>query len=252
MRGLSISSGKIEISDGSRVTFTTDGTLVNLLPASYDLNLSDIDFTYPDFTKSYAYYWSGEHTTSIKSEGCSTAITAVPQNWNNFSSPRVLGALPAVSGIDFLDILVYPRRTNTPSNWMGAAIPTPIQQNAWTDMGGGSSMIVEQALGMARSVTVQISGGNVVLLAQQSVADYPTGWWTTDPTENIAFTYGSNGRGLPVSGRDFKEALFAHWPGAYAFQRNGVGSTNPCATSDNTNYASNWRFDFRIAFGRRS
>ena len=110
-------------------------------------------------------------------------------------------------------------------------------------------MIVEQAIGMTRAVTPTISGGNVVLLAQQSVSNAPTGY-ITNPATNQGITYGSNGQGVPVSARDFKEYINQKdILLQYVFRRNG---NNPCATSDNTNYASNWRFDFRIAFGRRT
>lgn len=252
-KGLKIADGAMKIFDGTRTTFTTDGTLVNLLPESYDLNLSDINLNFPDFTKSDAYYWSGGHTVVIggtdrRSEGCSTSITVIPQNWNNFSSPVILGASPS-SLIDFIDILVYPRRINTPSNWMGAAIPIPIAQNQWTDMGGGSSVLLEQALGMSRSASCVLQDGNVVLLGQQSVANAPTGY-TTNPATNTGVTYGPNGQGIPVSARDFKEYInITDIFLKYVYRRN---EDFPCVFTDNTNYASQWRFDFKIAFGRRT
>lgn len=245
---LLITDGKITVRQNDRMAFTTDGTLINLLPATSDLNLTDIDVTFPQFATSDCYYWSGQYVGGVRTEGCQTAITAIPQEWNNFGSPVVLGAVP--SGlVDFLDVLVWPRRINTPSTWMGQAIAQPVTppSGGWID--GSGSMLIESALGMQRSASVVIQDGNVVLLMQQSVSAAPGGY-TNNPAQNQGRTHGANGAGLPVFNRDQRDPYLGGDPYLqFVYRRDGLA---PCATNNITNYASNWRFDFRIAFGRRS
>ncbi len=262
-----IESGQIVIRNGSRVVSTTNGTLVNLLPAANDYS-STINVVFPDFTKDYLYNWNWVNDYFANPNGansvaedntCTTQVTVVPQEW---SDTTVLAAAP--SGADIFVAMVRLNRTVNPSHsWGGSAIGVLPPANVWLPFTG--SVLVEAEVGMCRAFSLYLSGGNLVLHRQQSVGVPPGGWGTygnsgfsffapADGTggENV---YGS-AQGIPVVQIDQQdsaatiESVNLLTPQFKTNHRRG--GANACSVSLSTNFGSTYSVEITGKFGRRS
>lgn len=260
-----IEAGQIVIRNGDRVVATTDGTLVNLLPAESDYQ-DTINVVFPDFTKDYLYTYS--HVFDYTSLGnsvafdsaCVTHQTVRPQEW---SDTTVLAAAPA--GADIFVAMVRINRTVAPTHsWGGSAISPLVKAGEWLPFTG--SVLVEAELGMARAFSLYLDGGNLVLHRQQSVSTAPGGfgsWGTTynwvapadgGGGENL---YGS-GPGIPVVQIDLQNVA----PDIRSPANNPTlptrdmrtypGGPNACSTSISTNFSSTYSVEIVGKFGRRS
>lgn len=261
------SAHAITIVKDGRTVFTSDGTLVNLLPAAYDF-VATVSLAYPDFTKDYAWGWqwyehlnfgAGAYTAR---EAAITYITAIPQD---FATAINLVAAPA--GADIFVGRVRLNRTTAPANtWAGSTVDVLPIQNQWIPFNG--SMLVESELEMQRAFSLYVSGGNLVLHIQQSVGVEPGGFGYYGNAPNSGFPAGGTIQGgeivfgtvagLPLIARDTRTpsivASSGSRPGTQQKTRKGYsgGSPNPPATSDTTNYASTYSLEIVGSFGRRS
>src|SRR5690606_3521006 len=107
---------KMRVTEGARTVFTTDGTLINLLP---DIVSLTFDIVFPDFTKNYLYNW--QHVFSYTSLGnsvgydssCNTQLTVPKQD---FSQETNLAAVPAGADI-FIGSISLTRTTAPTHTW---------------------------------------------------------------------------------------------------------------------------------------
>jgi len=250
MNGLTIGSGKIEITEGARVTFSTDGTLINLLPTAYD-KTGTIAVTFPDFTKDNAYIYRhvGSSLDPVRQEYCRSFVSMLPQEWSGDLS---LGTVPAE--VDFLDVLVKLSRTTNPSNIYGGAMPKCVPENVWFDMSSASALL-ERTLGMGRAFTIELNGTDIRLRRQQSCTEPPEGWEAGNNAGPSGVLYGieswtyGGAKGIPIYVIDTKD------PGPFGdpFSKNKYrGASQQCSLTDPTNYAETWTLEYNIALGCRT
>jgi len=257
MSGFSVEDGKIIFTYGSRTVTTTDGTLVNLLPASYDVSTS-ASVVFADFAKDYAYNWwfTVQKAPDSKwglDEGCRTALTIPPME---FSQETILQSVPA--GVDFFLARVRLTRTVAPTHaWAGSSVtPLPIM-GQWVPFSG--SVLMEAELGMARAMSIYISGGNLVLHRQQSVSTPPGGFGQYGAAaEGFGERSGgewvvSSSGGIPVLLLDTRDVDTAISTNSFPNQQTRRGNGNACITSaPGVSYASTYTVEIEGAFGRRS
>lgn len=246
MSGFEIVGNKMVITQGARTAFTTDGTLVNLLPPAHDIVTGAIDLTWPTFTKDCAYFYQGFNDGTTAAEFAQSFTSIPPQEWNNASSPVVLGTVPSPQ-VDFIDVQVNLSRIVNPSIMYNAQVPKVLPEGVWMDLSG--SAIVEMAFGMARMFDVVIQAGQVQVILRQSFMAAPNAWWTQNGGDIMDGGYGwsFNGqRGMPVQEIDV-------FPRRTVLNRSRMRlGSNHLAYSDASNFSSVWRAYFKIAFGRRS
>ncbi|KKB09414.1 hypothetical protein [Devosia chinhatensis] len=272
MSGLELFDGdtKIRITYGARTVFTTDGTLINLLPQSMDIS-ETFNVVFPDFSKDYVYNW--RHVFSYSSlanavgyqSGCATALTIPKQD---FAQETTIVAAPADADIFVGRIQLT--RTSAPSNqWNGENID-PLQPMGVSIPFISGSLLMEAKFGMARACSIYVSGGALKLHRQQSVSEPPSGWGIYG-TEFIytAAASGSGGEnvnggtpGMPVLQIDSRvSAPYQETAGLFADQYSersrrgytGVGA-NVCTIPNpaSYNYGSTYQAVLTGSFGRRS
>jgi len=252
-------AGKLVITSGTRTVSTTDGNLVNLLPTTEAYN---VNITYPDFTKDYAYNWwyyldydslSGVY---VRRNGCKSAISVIPQEW---TQTTILGAAPP--GADFFALKTKISRTTAPSLWGGSTIEVRLKENQWIPFTG--SALLETEVGMARSVSIFISSGNLILEQRQSISVPPGGFqWYGDPGPTALapssirgeeWVYGT-AKGLSIltvedraSPGSTRSGSIVSWEDDYR-----LGNANACSLVDPTNFTSIYNVQINGQFGRRS
>lgn len=269
-----ISGGQIVITNGARTVATTGGTLINLLPAANDFGSlaspETVSVVFPDFTKDYVYnwWWSVDYSSLAneyaKDNGAKSYITAIPQEWSAITN---LVAVPAGADV-FAGMVRISRSVNPNNTWVGSAIDVLPKQSQWLPFTG--SVLCEAELGMARAFSIYISGGYLVLHRQQSVCVEPGGFGVygsvssgapyapsgadSNGGENV---YGTT-KGLPVYLRATKDSATTVEPSGDPPTPPGIKDTHrisgsdPCSTSDTTNYQSTYSVEIAGAFGRRS
>jgi hypothetical protein len=254
-----VAAGRIEFYNGTGGTITTtDGTLVCLLPTVHGFSPT---LSFADFNKDICYLWTGS-VVSVgggsfnQGESCACFITALAEET---VSDTVLMAVPA--GADFFIGVVRINRTNAPDdNWMGRGLGVLPVENGWMSIPGSFSALMESEINVSRAMHIFIDGGNLVLRREQSVGP-PPGGYGSFPTLSDGANYNHRGsftrvstNGTPISLRASKSKGYS--PGGTVlggsstdFQRTGG---DPCATSDNTNYQSQYLVEIVGRFGRRS
>jgi hypothetical protein len=251
--------GLVIVKDG-RTVLDTSGKLINLLPASYDLDLDNQDFTYPDPPNDVVYLWEWASTwlsgsTSRVLSKCDVSITRTPQEW---SKTTVLGAAP--TGADFLASKVRITRPTAPTHtWSGQSVDPKIPLNKWIPFSG--SILLEAVMNMSRATSLYIDGsGDVILHQEQSVGPAPGGYgswgdpWPPSSGDNGFTNYSQTNNGFVVynpTGANYHKSTQVD---TQAVQQTALthdmGGPDECKMTDPTNYKSIYRMDFRIAFGK--
>lgn len=255
-----IEAGELVITKDSRTVLTTAGTLVNLLPDTYDISAT-LSVSFPDFTKDYLYnhWWISDYNggsgTYGMDNGCATWITVPPQEWSATST-----IVAAPSGCDFIALSARINRTVAPTTtWGGNSVDVLPKANQWIPFTG--SVLVEAEVGMARAFSIYIDSGNLVLHRQQSVSIGPGGfgaYGSVSPANLADSTGGSNGygsaAGIPVAGIESKSDPGYVYSGLFPSKpdSNVQGGLNPCSTSLSTNFASTYSVEIVGKWGRRS
>ena len=266
---IDIAASKMEFVNDSRTVQTTDGKLITLLPTEYTFSAQTL--TFPDFTKDELYIWTMSNRLQPLSspekyqhgESCASFITAVPQEYSNVAT---LMAAPA--GVDFFMGWAKISRTTAPANtWQGRTLAVLPVENQWMPISGAMSALMEAELGMARAMHIYISGGNLVMEAEQSVAA-ATGGYTGNTDGGVGFSrndglnYNDKGnalykttQGIVVFKRDSKAYGYTSPAGGFlnaTYNTYERGGASPCARSDTTVYTSVYSVDIKGRFGRRS
>lgn len=243
MSGFEIVGPKMVITQGARTAFTTDGTLINLLPPANDLSPGPVDLTWPSFSKDCAYFYQGFNDGTTTAEFAESFVSIPPQEW---AGSIDLGAVPAAQ-VDFMDVQINMTRIVNPSVMYAAQVPKVLPEGVWMDMSG--SAIVEMAFGMARTFDVQMSSGRVIATLRQSFMAAPNWWLVRDGGDIRDGGYGwsFNGqRGMPV------QSIASFGPqNVNSRSRMRLGS-NHLPYDNGSDFTSIWRTYFKIAFGRRS
>jgi hypothetical protein len=263
--GFSIIDGQIVIEKDGRIVSTTEGTLVNLLPDTYDFE-DTISVVFPDFTKDYAYNWQWLNDYNsfagqvAMDNSCSSAISVPAQEW---SSETDVADIP--TGADFVFGLVRINRTSAPSHsWGGNTIEMVQPSNVWIPFSG--SLLMEAEVGMARAFSLYQSGSKLKLHRQQSVSVPPGGWGTYGDPGFSGFSpadgnggewvYGS-AQGIPVvaietrdSAASTLDVTIVNMPSYKETHRRGGSAA--CSTSLSTNFSSTYSVEVVAKFGRRS
>lgn len=275
MSGFEISGGQIVITNGARTVATTGGTLLQFLTASatYTTNL-----VFPDATKGELYQWQYAITRAPGDNFAATRLArstvgAKPQEWTN---NIVLAAAPA--GADIFIGRATLVRTVAPSHtWLGQTISPVIPQSVPIQINGGS-MIVEGAIGITRSLTIDIDSGDLVAKLEHSVGPAagnfnsqgtvpPQVPSTSIPPNNV--TSGSENvavggvAGFPVYWTDTAPYYINDGQGFVGFPTGAAAAINFAAAaryggasqatySDPTNYSSTYSLSLTGRFGRRS
>ncbi len=256
MSRLDIQGGDIEITTGARKVWGTDGVLVNLLPPAFDYTTT-ITVAFPDFTKDYAYNWWWTIIGPVASQwshdnGCTTQVTIPPQEWEETT---VLAAAPA--GADIFLSRVRITRTGSPTHaWGGSTVQMLPPSNVWLPFSG--SVLMEAELGMARAFSLYLSGGNLVLHRQQSVANPPGGFGEYGSWTPFGNSFGGEWvfgvqPGIPVvpiQSRDSDPNFETNKGLPKGNHRRGGGDA--CSTNLATNFASTYQVEIVGKFGRRS
>lgn len=270
MSGFELFDGdtKMRVTYGPRTVLTTDGTLINLLPPSQDVNTT-VSAVFPDFSKNYLYNW--RHSFSYGggnvayNSGCAVSLTIPPQQWSEETN-----IVAAPSGADiFVGRLTLTRTAAPNSQWNGENLD-PLQPMGVSIPFISGSLLMEAKLGMARALSVYVSGGQLKLHRQQSVSTPPGGWGTYGNSYNsISPNSGSGGenvnggvQGIPVLQTSSK-VLSAYTRdggiGAPSYdERARLGASvvghDPCPLPNYSsyNYASTYQVTISGAFGRRS
>lgn len=267
MSGFELFDGdtKMRITEGSRTVFTTDGTLINLLPPEDDISLS-FSIAFPDFTKDFLYNWlhefswnSGPQLVGMIS-GCATQLTIPEQN---FAAESNLVAAPADADIFVGKILL--NRTTAPSHTWNADTIDPIQpMNSQIPFISGS-LLMEAQIGMVRACSIYVSGGQLKLHRQQSISTPPGGWGIYG-TSFVVFSPASGSGGENVYGSQAGipvHAIQSLNTGSKTYPRNsappydeearyGVGVSQCSVSTSGFNYASAYSATLVGSFGRRS
>lgn len=271
MSGLELfnSNTEMRITYGSRTVLTTEGTLINLLPSSYDINQT-FNIVFPDIIKGYYYAW--RHIFSYTSLGnsvgydsfCATQLTACPQE---FDQTTTIVAAP--TGADIFIGKIRLNRIVAPSHTWNGAVIQPLQPMGVDIPLVSGSLLMESVIGMSRACSVYVSGGNLVLNREQSVATAPGGWNMFGTSYNYLNPQNGGG-GENVHGGTAGIAILqfdsvnvpsdvvspANNPAyVYAYdQRTRIGGPNACAIPNPSsyNYSSTYQAVLTGSFGRRS
>ena len=273
MSGFWVEGGQLVVEHGPRTVATTNGTLLQFLTDARTFSQS---ISYPDIDDVELYQWRGSVQRAPGDNFrayrfARTVVGARPQEWSN---SIVLGAVPA--GADLFIGQATLQRTSAPSHtWLGTTITPVIPQNVPIQLTG--SMLVEMTAGLCRSLTVAISGGNLVATLQHSVGP-AAGNFTSHgvvpmvaPSTSIPpndFNVGienvaPSGAALPVwwpttTGSNFIEGsgttsgvIGGGQASAFCNSVRRSGST-PVQYTNPTNYSSTYSLTVTGRFGRRS
>lgn len=272
MSGIEIEGNKIVITNGDRTVASTDGTLLQFLTTeqTYEIN---IDFPHVNKTILYQFEYTIRRVTSNQASAVRKArsiIGALPQEWSN---TVILG--PAPTGADLFVGRVALTRTIAPTHtWGGSDIKTLLPSGQYIQATG--TFLVEAALGISRSMTIDVQGGNLVARLQHSVGpaagNFRTSgvWPPAIPSSSISpnnvYTGAENiavdGEGIPIwwideapyyanEGQGFETPFFPNGPDSWVSQRRYSGS-NPVAYTDPTSYLTRYAISVKGRFGRRS
>lgn len=272
--GIDISGGRIVITNGPRTVATTNGTLLQFLTSSATFGAS---LVFPDASKGQLYQWQYQITRAPGDNFAVTrlarsAIGALPQEWSN---TVILGAAPAGADI-FIGRATLTRTVAASHTWLGQTISPMIPTGVPIQINGGS-MLVEAAIGITRSLTIDVESGNLVAKLEHSVGP-PAGNFnaqgtvpaqvpgTSIPPNNV--TRGSenvavSGAGIPVFWRDFAPyyindgqsfsgGVFPQNQATQFANAPRYGGVEQVSYDDPTNYSTTYSLSLTGRFGRRS
>lgn len=271
MSGIELFSAnsKMRITNGLRTVFTTDGTLINLLPPAYDISLT-FPFTFPDITKDFQYNW--RHGFDYTSGGggmvafdsfCVCNLTARPQE---FEQQTDIATVP--TGADIFVGRLALSRTAAPSHtWNGLAIAPKQPMDAWIPFVSGS-LLLEAEVGLARACSIFVNSGMLKFNWQHSVATPPGGYGAVYGTAFnwLAPTDGGGGEhvygsapGIPIiqvstvnvpAVSEAADLFNRRWDQR---TRYSVGANQcPLPNYASYNYSSTYQITVTGSFGRRS
>ncbi|MHA6690606.1 hypothetical protein [Devosia sp. A449] len=258
-----IESGQIVVRKDGRTVLTTGNSLVQFLTSEQTFAANAV---FPDVPKGeiYMLQWNILYSASkwnylFNNASC---VGARPQEWTN---SIVLGPVPA--GADTFIGRVRLNRTVSPTHsWANEALVPRVTQNEFVQLTG--SILLEQVRGFCRSLSVYISGGNLIVDMQQSCGPISGNFVTWGN-----FIEGGNSLGgensVPSGAGKYVHTAHAgftatgitdNWTtsnpfidsvvGTYTKMRNGGSSEAPY--SDPTNYGSTYAITVQGRFGRRS
>ena len=272
MSGFSYEGGQMVIRYGDRRVATTGGTLLQFLS---DEEVFSRDITYPDANKNEIYAW---RYVSTRAPGSNFALEILAQSVvgaraQEWETTHVLG--PAPAGADLFLGRATLTRTIAPSHtWLGQTISPVVPQGVAVQSTG--SILVEAALGISRTLTIDVDGGNLIAYLQHSVGPIAGdfGQWGTMPVSFAPTSTGDNTRdggentgtpALPVYWRDttpYRKTFQLIYegtigPGSIAEASGAANATKQGGASDAvyadpTNYSSTYALMVRGRFGRRS
>lgn len=246
-----------------RETLTTSGKLVGVL----DEQVLSPTVSFPDFT-TYANYVWGYRDRSLSvtppfeyyyDRWGGAWRSAIPAEWSQVTN---LMAVP--SGSDFAIGLVKITRTNAPDDWLNDPVEVLPEPAVWIPFMGSFTTILEAAFGMVRMVSIYVEGGYLKLWQSQSVSNAPGGYQTF----NLDFTsggqprtiriqhYGGSGAGVPVK-MVWNSSTKKYTGGGPVTITPATtlhkwdGSSPPSPPSD-PDFASDYTFNLKFRFGRRS
>lgn len=235
-------NGHIELLDGTRRVWSSDGRPVNLLPEANWLTVP-VTIAFPDFIKRNAYCFAPQSGIFANSS-CASFSTIIPQEWGpGEASPRTLadqalGTVPA--GVNYIDVRVTLARTKAPTALLGIAVPNqiPTQQTLLP----GGTMPAEMTYLWRRLFEIGLDGTQIRLRRWQSVWSGATqlGW---SPGNAVYFPNGGKRPGWTHGGGS--SSSLGH--PAHMIQRKAGGNVNKargeanqCSLSDNSNFSSTW------------
>jgi hypothetical protein len=259
----SFDEGKITFVHNDRVAFTTDGKLVNLLPAAYDYS-GTLACVFADPPKAMAHMHQAMVTLIgiDPKEGewgwgrgsrCVAWVSVPGREWEK---ETVICPLPSPD-IDFLVVNARFQRTVAPSHdWVGKPVIPMIDQGVSIPF-TGSVHLESGDPGLNRFASIIRSGNNLVLHQQETIL-------------NTAANFGSWDHAS--TGERFRTQWVAHgspgipvWADVGAPWRRNANQTvvnsgftpsflttmaNGCSIpSDPTNYGSTWAITLRVMFG---
>jgi len=272
----SIDGGQIVIEKDGRTVVSTQGTLVNLLPASDDFILTT-NVVFPDFTKSYAYNWRFLNQYFSLASAVDqyndyvSYQTAIPQEYDDTTD-----LITAPDGADIFVSRIRIKRTTAPTHtWAGTAINVIPIEDEWMPV--PASLLVEAQLGMARAFSLYIEPdanpalpGVLKLHKQQSVCAAPGavstygnpgfdgfvpvtgsgGSWVFGTRGMPIVTIASGSTG-PVRNTNLTSPPGFGGPGPYLTDRQRGGANGGPSTMT-TNFSSTYQLEILGKFGRRS
>jgi hypothetical protein len=262
------SGSDLRIVYSGRTVLDTAGNLINLLPSAYDISQT-FNCVFPDFTKDYVYTWSwiNDYTSlgnSVAQDSACSSSVAIPKQ----DFEQVTNIVAAPTGADVFVGRVRLNRTSSPSHTWGGSTIQPLQKmNEWIPFVSGS-LLMEAELGMARAMSMYVSGGQLVLNREQSVSNPPGGFgsWGGPAYNWVSPADGSGGenvygsaQGIPVAQIDNQNVspnIYspANSPLVPSYDtRTRLGGSNACSISlAGYNYGSTYQVELVGAFGRRS
>jgi hypothetical protein len=248
--------------------FDTDFYPVGYVPEADEVYLTSEVITFPDFLKGNAYCWMqwDSGTGGAVQESAISLITMPNQEWGPATAnptsgcqidDAVIGTIPATA--DTFLVEVKGSRTNSPSNVNGNAVPTLLQEGEWNPAYGGSLPLelMYPFVRMLQFYKAAADNGdgtrNVLMRMKQSVVKQRQSFYRSgNDSSKTGWTYGgTNGSafGIPVSQRATAGPTTDPTGVGGRHRRTGA---SPAATSDNTDYSSEYTLDIRITPGRSS
>jgi len=256
--------GELVVRQGSRITMTTAGQMVQFLTAEQTYTAS---LAFPDVTKGelYGVQYDVDYSAGV-GYGYDvqnvSAVGALPQEWSN---TLTLGAVPSGADI-FIGRATLTRTVSPTHNWLYGPINPRIPAGVGIQITG--TFTLEEELGFGRQMSIYISGGNLVVELQQSVgpACGGAGDWGKPLTPNEDAI---GGRNVFPSGGGI--LIYQNPSAPYSKSVNGSvsgfyppfglttkvdpmyhGQSNAAVYSDPTNYASTYSLTVNGRYGRRS
>lgn len=270
--------GDFDVQFGSRTVLRTDGRMFALLPTVHTFNNVVVD--YPDPPKGWIYGWRGRSNWSfnpgIESPGdpIEDYADSYAQNQNAkvwftrlpTDSEIRYPLVAAPAGTNFFAGFVKMTRTLAPTHQWYIRDVVPLQkQDAWIPWIGSGEM--EAGYGMARALHLVIEGGNLCLVAQQTVGSpaggssrswghYPSifvkgidregGIFQNSGTPGVVVWFSTSSPYQKAASR----VIYTDGnPSQYITQQRG--QADQCTTTDPTNYRSTYSVSVMGQFGRR-
>lgn len=268
-------TGKMKIEYDGRTVATTDGTLICLSPTEFSFTKT-IEYADPAKDIAYGYqnyrqWFFGETGSGYKHrtrviQTCQTVFTRQPTEQ---TVATLLMAKPV--GADIFVGQVKLVRTVAPTHqWFDLTLSPRLKESQWMPWNG--SGLLEAGTGLARALHLRIDeDDDLVLEAEQSVMGaaggfYNTGaitWLDANTTQTSREVREASVKGTPVwtstsspyrktEDTDSGFSDFGPGEGNTARQTLRISGSNPCSTTDPTNYRSVYTVDVRGYFGRRS
>lgn len=274
-KGFKIEAGALEIWNGARKVFTTDGTLILLLPTEHSFLGQTLSFS--DGVKDWCYGWRGKDDRGFNP----SPDEPDSHNQNNIgqvffsrlpgdteSSVNLMAAPP---GANMFAGRVKLTRTTAPTHtwWKSSGTLAPLVPTGKWIPWNGSGMI-ESAVGLTRLMHLVVEGGQLKLVAEQSIGPATGGQvrtWGDYPASAIFTTVGDNEGGSFEVKTTPGMIVWTSTSSPYRKSSSRIINTDlnpadftthqrtggdPASTTDPTNYTSVYSVDVVGQFGKRS